>query len=65
MPYHFLHEHGFMKGNDLTNLIFLYDKKTCLADRGNAADSVYLDFCKAFDTIFSQRNCLLMIWTDI
>ncbi|KAK4819995.1 hypothetical protein QYF61_017374 [Mycteria americana] len=45
-------QRGFMKGRSyLTNLIFFYDKVTCLVDEGKAVDFVYLDFSKAFDTI--------------
>ncbi|KAK4824299.1 LOW QUALITY PROTEIN: hypothetical protein QYF61_013044 [Mycteria americana] len=45
-------QHGFMKGRScLTNLIFFYDKVTCLVDEGKAVDVVCLDFSKAFDTI--------------
>ncbi|PKU33959.1 rna-directed dna polymerase from mobile element jockey-like [Limosa lapponica baueri] len=45
-------QHGFMKGRScLTNLISFYDHGTRLLDRGKAVDVVYLDFCKAFDTV--------------
>ncbi|KAK4822565.1 hypothetical protein QYF61_016134 [Mycteria americana] len=45
-------QHGFRKGRScLTNLIFFYNKVTCLVDEGKAVDVVYLDFSKAFDTI--------------
>ncbi|PKU44514.1 rna-directed dna polymerase from mobile element jockey-like [Limosa lapponica baueri] len=45
-------QHGFMKGRScLTNLISFYDHVTRLLDAGKAADIVYLDFGKAFDTV--------------
>ncbi|KAJ7420708.1 25-hydroxycholesterol 7-alpha-hydroxylase [Pitangus sulphuratus] len=45
--------HGFKKAQScLTNLISFYDKQSCLVDEGKAVDVVYLDFSKAFDTIF-------------
>jgi len=45
-------QHRFMKGRScLTNLISFYDQVTCLVDEGKAADIVYLNFNKAFDTV--------------
>ena len=43
----------FMKGRScLTNLISFYNWVTRLVDEGKAVHVVYLDFSKAFDTVF-------------
>ncbi|KAK4820811.1 LOW QUALITY PROTEIN: hypothetical protein QYF61_007205 [Mycteria americana] len=45
-------QHGFMKGRScLTNLISFYDQVIRLGDEEEAADVIYLDFSKAFDTV--------------
>jgi Reverse transcriptase (RNA-dependent DNA polymerase)/Endonuclease-reverse transcriptase len=49
-------QHGFVKGRSCgTNLVEFFDYISSILDSGGAADSIFLDFAKAFDKVPKNR----------
>jgi len=45
-------QHGFTKGKScLTYFVAFYDRVTVVVDKARATIFIYLDLCKAFDTV--------------
>ena len=44
-------QHGFMKGKSCLTILETHEEITCDLDHGNAADVIFLDHAKAFDSV--------------
>jgi len=53
-------QHGFIRGRSCTKQRLHVDKLSETFDHGEAVDTIYLDFAKAFDTVPHERLGLLI-----
>ena len=59
-------QHGLVKGRScLTNLLEAFEPWTRLLDEGHGIDIIFLDYCKAFDTVPHRRLLVKLVQLGI